>query len=45
LAKDEDAIWFCKKGILGGVVFLSESNPVVFRVSMTSGGWVRSKCG
>jgi len=44
-ARGEHAVWFCKKGIHGGVVFRSESAPVVFRVSMTSGGWARSRCG
>ena len=45
LASTQDALWFCKKGIHGGVVFLTSSSPVVFRISMTTGGWARNRCG
>lgn len=38
-------IWFCKDGLLSAVVFLSESQPVRYRVGLISGGWASSRCG
>ncbi len=39
-----DAMWFCKKGVLGAIVFLSGPVPEVFRISMQASAWARNVC-